>query len=382
MIIKTTEELINYVTRLSEQHYVAIDTEFMREKTYWPMACLIQVASDDGIEFCIDALDKSVDISPFFEILDNPNIVKVFHAARQDIEVFFCMTGTIPHPLFDTQVAGMVCGMGESISYKDIVYQTLRVSIDKGMRHTDWSRRPLDERQIEYAMSDVTHLRDVYKILKKRLDTSGRGEWIREEMDKLADITIYDTNPDDAWHRFKAKGLSTRSLNVLKWLAKWRENKAKEKNRPRNFVLRDNVIQEIAAMRPTNLEELTKVRGIIDGGKYNNEILEAINNALENRENLRDEVAHTSVKNRALFELLKMLLHIKAEEEGVAAKLIASNEELGRIADGEREEIAALTGWRKDIFGNCALELCEGNVGIAYDAESAKTVLRRLSTEG
>ncbi len=368
MIIKTTEELNFYLNKLSEQKYIAIDTEFMREKTYWPNVCLIQLASEDTA-FCIDPLDENIDLREFFEILQNKNIVKVFHAARQDIEIFVHLTGKVPTPIFDTQLAAMVCGLGDSISYKDLVISLLDKTIDKGMRYTDWSKRPLDDRQIEYALSDVTHLCDIYKILTAKLEENKRIHWIDEEMEFLSDVKTYDINPDDAYKRLKTGGLNSRALSVLKELAAWREIKAKEHDRPRGFIMKDLLLHELATFNPTCIEDLLKVRGISENGKYNQEIYDAIKKGLENPEKIKP-VSRRRV-SKSLMDMLKMVLHIKAEEFGVAAKLIATTDDLEKIAIGDKN-VDALKGWRLEVFGQSAKDLKKGKIAVYFNPKENK----------
>ncbi len=371
MIIKTTEELNLYLNKLNNQDYITVDTEFMREKTYWPEVCLIQIASDD-VAFCIDPLASGIDLSELYKILQNKDIVKVFHSARQDIEIFVHLGGFVPYPLFDTQLAAMVCGLGESISYKDLVTVLLDKTIDKGMRYTDWSKRPLDNRQIEYAMSDVTHLRDIYKILKQKLQDNGRIHWIDEEMEVLSDINTYNTNPMEAYKRLKAGGLNSKSLGALRELAAWREIKAREHNRPRGFIMRDPLLQELATFNPENVEDLCKVRGISENGKHNQEIYDAIKKGHENPE--KSKPCHKKRVSKPLLDMLKLLLHIKSDDYGVASKLIAHTDDLEKIAAGEKD-VDTLKGWRKEIFGDDAIKLKKGKIAFSFDPKTQKTIV-------
>ncbi len=374
MIIKTTEELKKYVNKLSCQEYIAIDTEFMREKTYWPQVCLIQIAGKD-IAFCIDPLMEEIDLSILFDLMQNEKVVKVFHSGRQDIEIFVNLMNKVPSPIFDTQLAAMVCGLGDSISYKDLVMTLLNEDIDKGMRYTDWSKRPLDERQIEYAMSDVTHLCNVYEILQQRLSENNRTSWINEEMEVLSDINTYNIPPETAYKRLKTGGLSPKNLGILKSLAAWREIKSKETNRPRGFIMKDLLLQELVKFNPKTMEDLHKVRGISEAGKYNQEILDAIKFGQENPEKIK--IPSRKKVSKPLMDMLKMLLHIKSEEYGVAAKLIATTDDLEKIATGDKE-VKSLKGWRKEVFGASAIDLKKGKTAVSYNPKENKITLHEI----
>ncbi len=368
MIIKTTEDLNFYVNKINGASYIAIDTEFLREKTYWPQLCLIQIATDE-VAFCVDTLAEGIDLSPLFKLLENKNITKVFHAARQDIEIFFNLTGKIPAPIFDTQIAAMVCGVGDCVSYKDLVTSLLGVTIDKGMRYTDWSKRPLDDRQIAYALTDVTYLRDIFKILSQRLKENNRASWINEEMNVLTNINTYKTDPYEAFLKLKTGGLKPHSLSVLRELAAWRENTAKNINVPKTFIIKDNILHELALFNPKSVEDLSHVRGFSASNKFASEIYHAIKLGLDN--SVKIKLPHKPKAPKSLLDIFKLLLHIKAEELGIASKIIASSDELEKLAVGE-VNINSMTGWRYEVFGKFAVSLKNGNIALLFNPQTNK----------
>jgi len=375
-LITTTDELAAFCKPLADTEFVTVDTEFMRERTYWPKLCLAQVAGPDDAA-AIDALAEGIDLSPLDELMANPKVLKVFHAARQDLEIFYLRMNRVPGPLFDTQVAAMVCGHGEAASYESLATKLAKARIDKSSRFTDWSRRPLSERQITYALSDVTHLRVVYEKLRRQLERTGRLPWIAEEMAVLNDPATYRADPDMAWRRLKPRGASPRLLGMLKEIAAWRERTVQRIDIPRQRLLRDEQLLEIASHAPKTVEELAMTRGLGRGfaeGWQGREILEAIEGARNLPEAelpSRDKPPEQLRAPGAVVDLLRTLLRLKAEQAGVAARLVASAEELDRLAAGKRD-VHALAGWRSEIFGNDALDLIDGRLALALEGEHAK----------
>ena len=379
-MIETTAALEDACTRLAQSDFITIDTEFLRETTFWPQLCLIQMASPT-LEVLVDPLAKGPDLKPFFELMANPGVVKVFHAARQDIEIIHHLGNLVPHPIFDTQVAAMVCGFGDSISYDQLVQRTTGAHIDKTSRFTDWSRRPLSDKQLEYALADVTHLRDVYAALKEQLEREGRAGWLTEEMAILESAGTYDIHPDDAWLRLKARLRKPSELAILKFVAAWREREARSRNVPRSRVLKDDAIFEIAQQQPKDTEALSRLRTIPKGWERSasgSAVVEAVNAALALP---KSEMPHAPKPTRspegsgAAVELLKVLLKLIADREGVAAKVIANTDDLEKIAaEGEDADVAALHGWRRDLFGDTALKLISGGVALRFVDKKVEAV--------
>ena len=375
-LITTTDELAAFCKPLADTEFVAVDTEFMRERTYWPKLCLAQVAGPDDAA-AIDALAEGIDLSPLDELMANPKVLKVFHAARQDLEIFYLRMTTVPTPLFDTQVAAMVCGHGEAASYESLATKLAKAKIDKSSRFTDWSRRPLSERQITYALSDVTHLRVVYEKLRRQLEKSGRLPWIAEEMAVLNDPATYRADPELAWRRLKPRGASPRLLGILKEVAAWRERTAQRIDIPRQRLLRDEQLLEIASHAPKTTDELAATRGLGRGfaeGWQGRELMEAIEKARQIPEAdlpTRDKAPEQLRAPGAVVDLLRTLLRLKAEQAGVAARLVANADELDRLAAGKRD-IHALKGWRNEVFGHDAVDLIEGRLALALDGEHPK----------
>jgi ribonuclease D len=375
-LITTTDDLAAFCKPLADTEFIAVDTEFMRERTYWPKLCLAQVAGPDDAA-AIDALADGIDLAPLDELMANPKVLKVFHAARQDLEIFYLRMNKVPQPLFDTQVAAMVCGHGEAASYESLATKLAKARIDKSSRFTDWSRRPLSERQITYAISDVTHLRIVYEHLRRQLEKSGRLPWITEEMAVLNDPATYRADPEQAWRRLKPRGASPRLLGTLKEVAAWRERTAQRIDIPRQRLLRDEQLLEIASHAPKTIEELALTRGLGRGfaeGWQGREILEAIEKArnmpeteLPNRERPPEQIRAPG----AVVDLLRTLLRLKAEQGGVAARLVASADEIDRLAAGKRD-VHVLHGWRNEMFGKDAVALLEGRVALSLDGEHAR----------
>jgi len=383
-LITQTADLTALCEELAAGPYVALDTEFMRDRSYWPRLCLLQAANDDTMAV-IDPLADDMDLAPLFELLQNEQVCKVFHAARQDVEIFFHLTGQIPHPIFDTQIAAMVCGFGDSVGYDKLVERITRERIDKASRFTDWSRRPLKERQLRYAISDVTHLRDVYKWLLAELDREGRASWLDEEMATLTDPATYRLEPDLAWQRLKLRSRNRQYLGVLKEVAAWREREAQRRNAPRNHVLKDEAIQELAAERPHSVDELRNLRAVPKGyadGRPGNELVAAVQAGLDLPKADIPNPVHQPVPRKGLgptIDLLKVLLKHKAEQHGVATKLVATVSDIEKLAISPDADVPALRGWRRQIFGDDALALRRGELALA--AHGGQVRLIRLDTD-
>jgi ribonuclease D len=375
-LITTTDDLAAFCKPLAATEFIAVDTEFMRERTYWPKLCLAQVAGPDDAA-AIDALAEGIDLGPLDELMANAKVLKVFHAARQDLEIFYLRMNKVPQPLFDTQVAAMVCGHGEAASYESLATKLAKAKIDKSSRFTDWSRRPLSERQISYALSDVTHLRVVYEKLRRQLDKTGRLSWIAEEMAVLNDPAIYRADPEQAWRRLKPRGASPRLLGTLKEVAAWRERTAQRIDIPRQRLLRDEQLLEIASHAPKTTEDLAMTRGLGRGfaeGWQGRELMEAIERARQVPDAelpTRDKPPEQLRAPSAVVDLLRTLLRLKAEQAGVAGRLVASADELDRLAAGKRD-IAALKGWRREVFGSDAVDLIEGRLALSLAGDQAK----------
>jgi len=379
-MITTTADLAKACSNLATAEYVTVDTEFIRETTFWPELCLIQMASDD-LAVLVDPLASGIDLAPFFELMADERVVKVFHAARQDLEIVYKLGGILPKPLFDTQVAAMVCGFGESIAYDQLVARTTDGRIDKTSRFTDWRRRPLSEQQLTYALADVTYLRDVYRELTKQLEADDRGHWLAEEMAILADPATYDLHPDDAWKRLKLRVRKPIELQVMKELATWREREARDLDKPRGRILKDDAIYEIAQQQPTDEQGLGRLRTIPNGFERSaagRAIIAAVSRALAVPKSELPPIPRSRQLpegTAAAVEFLKVLLKIVVEEKGVAAKMIASGDDLEKLAwKGEEAEIAAMSGWRREIFGERALGLLQGETALVYRNRKVEVV--------
>lgn len=372
-VITKQADLDAVIEELSKSDFVTVDTEFIRETTFWPELCLIQMATPDTTAL-VDPLSPDIDLKPFFALMANEAITKVFHAARQDIEIVFNLGRLIPHPVFDTQVAAMVCGFGDSISYDQIVQRVSGQHIDKSSRFTDWRHRPLSEKQLTYALADVTHLIDVYKYLKAELEREGRAHWLNEEMDILTARETYDPHPEDAWKRLKMRVRKPIELAVLQRIAAWRELEARERNVPRQRVVKDDVLFEIAQQQPKDQAALGRLRTIPKGWERSGQaqgLIDAIGTALAIP---RDELPRLPKQSSspegssAASELLKVLLRMTAEKAGVAAKLLASSDDIDRIAaEGEDADVPALHGWRREVFGDRALKLVRGEIALKFE---------------
>jgi ribonuclease D len=372
-LITDTEALRAFCQQLAGSPYVTVDTEFMRERTFWPKLCLVQVAGPDAAA-AIDPLAEGMDLAPLLDLLAAPETVKVFHAARQDLEIFLQLMGCMPAPVFDTQVAAMVCGFGDQVGYETLVARLTKAHVDKASRFTDWSIRPLSERQIDYALSDVTHLRRIYERLRQRIEAEGRGAWLDEEMATLTDPAIYEIDPMDAWQRIKCRSSNPRFLAVLREVAAWRERLARDKDVPRNRILRDEALMEIAHHHPRTVEDLARTRGLGRGlaeGSGGAAVLEAVARGMAVPESeCPQPPARRDVPNRfgATVELLKVLLRVQCDAHAVAQRLVASSADIEAIAvDGEAAAVPALHGWRREVFGNAALELRAGRLALAVN---------------
>ena len=380
--ITTTEDLAAFCTAAKGQPYVTIDTEFLRERTYWSKLCLIQMAlpGATGDAVLVDPIEGAdMSLEPLYDLFRHEATVKVFHAARQDLEIFFVEGNSFPNPLFDTQIAAMVCGFGEQVGYETLVKKIAKADLDKTSRFTDWSRRPLTEAQKDYALADVTHLRVIYEFLAGQLKKNGRSDWVAEELAILTEPETYIVRPDEAWMRIKTRTTSGRFLAVVKALARFREAYAQGQNVPRSRVMKDDALLELASTRPTTAEELGRSRLLLREGRkaeIADGILAAVKEGLEMRpEDMpRVDVSREQLQvNPALADLLRVLLKAKSESLGVAPRLIASSGELDAIAAGERE-VPALGGWRREAFGEDAIRLCRGEIALSAKGNEVRVI--------
>ena len=370
-LITTTSELAAVCARLARHPVITVDTEFLRETTYYPLLCVVQMASAEEA-VVIDTLAAGIDLKPFFELMADEKVLKVFHAARQDIEIVWHQAKLVPRPIFDTQVAAMVLGYGDSISYDQLVQRISGDVIDKSNRFTDWSRRPLSAAQVSYAISDVTHLREVFLSLSADLQSRGRSEWVGEEMEVLTSPDTYRADPETAWERLKTRVRKPRELSVLIEVAAWREREAQSRDVPRGRVLKDEAIGDIATHAPTTTERLASLRSLPRGferSKWGAEIIEAVKRGLarDPSELPRLDKPRQGINGSATVELLKVLLRMASEQHGVAAKVIATVEDLERIAIDDRADVPALHGWRREMFGEQAIALKRGRLALAVD---------------
>jgi ribonuclease D len=368
-VITDTKSLEEACKAFAGQPFIAVDTEFMRETTYWPKLCLLQAAAP-GVEAVIDPLAPGIDLKPFLDVLADRKTVKVFHAARQDLEIFYHLSGAVPGPLFDTQIAAMACGHGDSIAYDALVASVLKQRIDKSSRFTDWSRRPLSEAQLSYAEADVTHLRDLYPRLRSSLEKEGRLEWVAEEIENLTDPALYDTDPEIAWKRLKVRKTSRDYLVTLQVSAAWRERAAQSRNVPRGRILKDDALYEIADQRPRNAAAFDRLRAVpkgFSGSRHGQELAVLLDKALGDPDYAAQPYQRSPAPpsgSGPTVELLKVLLRHLAEENGVAPRLIASAADIEAIAVSDRADVQALQGWRKTVFGDQALKLKHGKIGL------------------
>lgn len=382
-LISQTRDLEEACATLAKADFIAIDTEFMRETTFWPDLCLIQMAGGDE-EVIVDVLAEGLDLGPFFALMADKNVLKVFHAARQDVEIIHYLAGIIPHPIFDTQIAAMVCGFGESVGYGMLVKKLLKQDLDKSSRFTDWSRRPLSGKQLEYAIGDVTHLRDLFPALRKQLKDNGRAGWLDEEMAVLTDPATYEAHPEHAWKRLKMRVKTPKALAVMMELADWREREAQAQNVPRRRVLKDEAIQDIAAQTPQSEAELEALRSVHQGfsrSARGRAVLQAVKDGLA-----RDRDTLPAIKRNqplqpeslAILDLLRVLLKSAAGNNGVAPKLIANADDLEKIVRDSDADVPALKGWRRELFGADALAVKRGELALAV-RDGQVTVFRTES---
>ena len=378
-LIRESAEAAAFCARLRQADTVTVDTEFLRENTYWPKLCLIQLAGPDEAA-AIDPLADGMDLAPVFDLLDDRSVLKVFHSGRQDIEIFHHLSGKVPAPIFDSQIAAMVCGFGDSVSYEKLIAKLTGATIDKTSRFTDWARRPLTDRQLAYALDDVIHLRDAYAALRRHLEETGRSRWLDDEMEVLTNPATYLTEPREAWRRLKPRSNSSKFLSILREVTAWREQEAQSRDIPRNRILRDEALLEIASHAPKTVDELTRTRGLTRNmaeGWQGEALLKAVKLGLNVANDDRPRVA----KARRLpdgigptVELLKVLLKLKCEQHGVAQKLLSSSADLERIAADDNADVPALRGWRRELFGEDALALKHGRIALRIDQGEVRPV--------
>jgi len=385
-LISDSAGLAELVERMSSAPFVAVDTEFMRENSFWPELCLIQIASPEEAA-AVDPKAEGIDLKPLLDLLvENEGVLKVFHAGGQDLEIVYNLTGKTPVPLFDTQIAAMALGFGEQVGYSNLIESMLGHVLDKGARFTDWSRRPLDKRQIDYAIADVTHLATIFPRMVEKLRKNGRGAWLDEEMERLADPSSFAFAPEDAWKRLKLPGRNPQLLGRLKALAAWRENEARNKNLPRGRIVKDDTLQELASHPPKSQEDLGRVRGLSAGWRSNDigaRLMASLSGAkaLEPDDMPEREPRRPGLNKDAVLvsDLLKLLLKIRSKETGVAPKLIARSDELEALAAGVRDNLNILRGWRFEEFGQDALDLVEGR--LAFAIENGKLKMTKTARE-
>jgi len=385
-LIETSAALAEFMSLIKDSDFIAVDTEFMRENTFWPELCLIQVANSEHAA-AIDPMASGIDLKPLLDMMvDNEEVLKVFHAGGQDVEIIFNLTGKTPHPIFDTQIGQMALGQAEQVGYSNLVEAWLGILLDKGARFTDWSRRPLDKRQIDYAVGDVTHLAKIFPMMLKKLVKTGRGHWLDEEMEKLADPSNYNVDPEKAWQRIKIPTRKPDVLGRLQALAAWREREARTKNLPRGRIVKDETLGDLAAHPPKDQEGLGRVRGLSATWK-SNDIGARLIDALAGAKPLpKDDMPDRAPRGPGLgkegvlvADLLKLLLKIRARELNVASRLIARSDDLEALAAGRRDDIPMMQGWRYDVFGHAALDLVEGRMGFAV--KHGKLVMSEIDAD-
>lgn len=379
-LITDTPTLVAFCAGIAQSEYITVDTEFMRERTFWPKLCVVQLAGDEEAA-AVDTLSEGIDLTPVFDLMADPSILKVFHAPRQDLEIFYHLTGKLPEPVFDTQTAAMVCGFGDAAGYETLVNKLARVHLDKGARFTDWAARPLTERQVSYALSDVTHLRKVYDKLQQKLQNNGRVEWMAEELAVLTSPDTYAQLPEEAFRRIKTRSSAPKLLAVLREVAAWREREAQRMDLPRNHVLRDEALVEIAHHTPSTTADLARIRGLgrrLAEGSSGAELIEAVKRGKEMSESEWPEMASKPVLPSGLgpiTDLLKVLLKMKCEQSGAAQKLVSSVHDLELIAAfGEDADVPALRGWRREVFGEDALGLRRGETALMVKGRKLRAV--------
>lgn len=379
MLITSSDELASFCQSVSKYSYITVDTEFVRERTYWPKLCLVQIAADDKAA-AIDALAPNIDLTPLFDLMLNENILKVFHSPGQDLSVFHTVMQDVPRPIFDTQTAAMVCGFGEQPAYASLVYSLLGVQVDKASQMTDWARRPLTDRQISYALSDVTHLINVYEQLREKLEASHRSAWVEQEIAAMLEPSSYMSDPDEQWRRVRIRRPTRKALAVLREITRWREHVAQERDRPRAWIIKDESLAEIAATQPSSIEQLERVRGVTERfaeGRDGRAILTAIEDALSSPESEWPKLAPRSIRpdvSDTLVALLQALLKIRADENEVATGIVANRKELEQIAIDDDADVRALKGWRREVFGEDALRLKHGKLAITSNGNGAIAV--------
>ena len=382
-IIENTKELETLCKTLSDEDFVTIDLEFLREKSYYAKLCLIQIASPNTAAI-VDPLSDQINLSPFFKLMKNKKVLKVFHSGRQDVEILYNLSGFIPEPLFDTQIAAMVCGFGESVSYENLVSKITKNALDKSCRLSDWSKRPLTEAQLHYALSDVTHLVHIYTFLQDKLKESKREHWIDEEIEVLKNPETYTINPYETWHKIKHRSHNAHFLTILRELAAWRENRAQKKDTPRQSIIKDDILLNIAAMDPKSPDELGQIRNIrkvVLNGKLAAEILEVLEKTRKipaNKHVKLEKEVKISNGSSALLELLKLLLKITSQEEGVVPRLIANDDDLREFSSFNDKKNAILQGWRYEIFGKNAIAFREGQLSISFDKDKKSINIKHL----
>ena len=377
-VITTTEDLAAFCARLASETFVTVDTEFMRDRTFWPKLCLVQVAGAEEAA-AIDPLAPGIQLAPLLALMGDPRILKVFHAARQDLEIFFRLMGEVPQPLYDTQVAAQVCGYGDEVAYETLVTKVAKARLDKSSRFTDWSRRPLSEAQLRYALSDVTYLRAIYTKLAQRIEAGGRSDWVEDELQGLADPRLFEPDPEEAWRRLKLRTRDPRFIAIVQRLARWREYAARERDVPRQRIIRDDLLLEIAAHKPLTVEALRGHERISLDRESAKQVVAAIQEAMTLPV---DELPSLPVENEVprglgpLVDLLRVLLKLRCEEAEVAQRLVASAADLEAVAQDDAADVPALKGWRRAVFGEAALALKRGE--IALTVENNKPVVVEL----
>ena len=378
-LLTTTPALVAAIDAIRSADFIAIDTEFMRESTYYPQLCLIQICAGSHA-FCIDPLAEGMDLSPLFALMQDKNITKVFHAGRQDLEIFVQLTGDVPCPVYDTQIAAMVCGLGDQVGYDKLVYHYKNLQIDKSSRFTNWSQRPLSDRQLSYALDDVIHLAEIYPRIIADLTANGRDKWVQSELESLADISLYQTDPATAYKRIKARNSKPAQLNRLAQLASWREKEAQRRDVPRGRILRDDTLIDLAGSNPKTRADLKKIRGFPGGenGKFGPAVIEVLKKANAMAEDawpLKERLPQRDKPPVAIIEMLRVLLKHVTESHNVAPRLIASADDLEKLALSDTADIPAMKGWRREIFGDTALALKAGKLGLTVQ----KGKIKRLS---
>jgi len=381
-LVVSTGVLAAFCERAAKFDFVTVDTEFLRETTYWPKLCLIQAATDDEAVL-IDPLAPDLDLTPFFELLADPDVIKVFHAARQDIEIFVKLTGKVPSNIFDTQIAASVCGFGDSVSYDNLVRSITNIELDKSSRFTDWAARPLSEKQQVYALADVTHLRDVYRELRKQVDATGRWDWVEDELKVLRSIDTYVVQPEQAWERLKMKINRPRDLAALQRLAAWRERRAQESDQPRSRVLKDDMLFDLAMQRPLTPDAFEKLRTVPRGFGRSSTAAELMTLLKEVEALPKSELPAVAERYRgpspkgAVGDLIRVLLKSVADEHGVAARIIATSDEIDALVLDDDADVPALKGWRRKLFGEKALDIKHGRIGLVATSKGVREIVVR-----